>query len=293
MHLLSARASCYLPFLKRLVSAFAQASPCTPCQCTVFEEGREAMKESAFCLANQHVFAKVLYDNPELCRQTLERVARLCVASVDFTPDQITLSPAERQTIRASVAVEGSQATFNVEMAFCDSEEVVYRMREAHSRFDDELRKAGIASHDVPAVYIIFFCLQDPFGFNRPIYTFRSVCDEDPAVPCGDGQLSIVLNASGNLSLAPAPVATLLEYVRSGVVDSRDGLVTSLDEAVRNLQLDTTWARSIARHDEAMANSLRKGHAQGWNEGRRDLIAKLVDLGVLANDEAQSLAQMA
>lgn len=250
------------------------------------------MKESAFGLANPHVFAKVLYDNPELCRQTLERVARLCVESVEFTSDQIALSPAERLTVRACAAVEGSQATFHVEMAFCDPGEVVYRMREAHSRFDEELRQAGVASHEVPPVYVIFFCLEDPFGFNRPLYTFRSVCDEDPAVPCGDGQLSIVLNASGNLSLAPAPVAALLEYFKNGVVDSRDGLIAALDEAVRNLRLDVAWSRSITRHDEAMAHSRRKGHAQGWEEGRRDLIAKLVDLGVLANDEAQSLSSM-
>lgn len=250
------------------------------------------MKESAFSLANPHVFAKVMYDNPELCRQTLERVARLCVEDVDFTPDQTTLSPAERLGVRARAEVEGSNATFHVEMAFCDPDEVVFRMRDAHSRFDEELRQNGVASHETPAVYIIFFCLQDPFGFNRPIYTFRSVCDEDPAVPCGDGQLSIVLNASGNLSLAPAPVAALLEYVKNGVVDSRDGLVTQLDEAVRGLLLDTSWNRSIARHDEAMANSHRKGHALGWDEGRRDLIAKLVDLGVLANDEAQRVSQM-
>lgn len=251
------------------------------------------MKDSTLCLANHHVFAKVMYDNPELCRQTLERVARLCVEEVEFTPDQLSLSPAERIGVRARVAVEGSDATFHVEMAFCDPEEVVFRMRESHSRFDEELRQRGIGSHEASPVYIIFFCLQDPFGFNRPIYTFRSVCDEDPAVPCGDGQLSIVLNASGNLSLAPAPVAALLEYVKGGAVDSRDGLVTQLDEAVRGLLLDASWNRSIARHDEAMATSHRKGHAQGWDEGRRDLIAKLVDLGVLANDEAQRFTSCA
>lgn len=250
------------------------------------------MKETAFSLANQHVFAKVMYDHPELCRQTLERVARLCVEEVEFTPDQLALSPAERLGVRVRAAAEGSQATFHVEMAFCDPAEVVFRMRDAHSRFDEELRQSGLVPQETPAVYVIFFCLQDPFGFNRPIYTFRSVCDEDPAVPCGDGQLSIVLNAAGNLSLAPAPVAALLEYIKNGVVDSRDGLTVSLDEAVRGLQLDTSWARSIARHDEAMAHSHRKGHAQGWDEGRRDLISKLVDLGVLANDEAQRFAQV-
>ncbi len=242
-------------------------------------------------LSDRHLFAQVLYENPELCRQVLERVLRLCIGSVEFTAEQAELYPPERRAVRCKAQAQDSQASFYVEMRMDPEGDAARRMRFCHSRFDQEFSEQGCTPEEAPRVFTVFFCLADPFGFGRPVYTFRRMCDEDASVSFGDGQLDIVLAADGNLSLAPGPVASLLAYLKTGEVDGCDGLVVHLDKAAEAVRTTRSWNESVRRYEQDRAFSQSQAWESGVQAGREleraELLDRLVEEGVIALEEAR------
>ena len=63
---------------------------------------------------------------------------------------------------------------------------------------------------------VIFICNYDPFGRNRYIYTFETVCREAPELSFGDDAYKIVVNTAGAEGEISDELREVILYLGSG-----------------------------------------------------------------------------
>lgn len=246
--------------------------------------------------SNRYVFAKVMQDNPELCREMIERILGMPIRRIERIEVESEEASIARRSVRFDVFLQSDDAAFEVEMQAYEQRSLPKRMRYYRSQLDRRLLRKGAGFDELKPVYVIFICTYDPFGKMLPVYTFRSRCDEDPRLVFDDGSVDVVLNAAGDLSMASPDIACLLQFVGTdAVVDSFTG---RLQEAVDDAYRDEEWMMGMSWLDwdirdakaaaakEGRAEGLAAGHAEGLAEGRAEGRAE-----GLAEGHAEGLAE--
>jgi len=133
--------------------------------------------------SNRYVFAKVMQDNPDLCKAVIERVLDMEVGAIESVEVESEAVGITRRGVRFDVFMRGGGASFEVEMQTYEQEELPLRMRYYRSRLDGRALSKGERFSALRPVYVIFICTTDPFGAGLPVYTFESVCREVIPLP--------------------------------------------------------------------------------------------------------------
>lgn len=232
-------------------------------------------------ISDRYVFAKVMQDNHDLCKEVVECVLDIEVGRLEAVEVESEIAGVMSHGARYDVYLKGEQGAFEVEMQAYDADDLPLRIRYYRSMLDRRLLARGERYDALKPVYIIFICTGDPFGRGLPVYTFRTRCDEDVAVEFDDRALGIVLSARGDLSRARPEVAALLEYVATGE-PGEDGLARKLQAAVDAAYDDESWVKELGNLQweiddakkyaarEARAEGLAAGRAEGFANGRAE-----------------------
>lgn len=224
--------------------------------------------------SNRYVFAKVMQDNPELCREFVERVLDIKISHISQIQAEAEVTNIVHRSVRFDVYLDSDEAAFEVEMQTYEQRNLPVRMRYYRSQLDRRLLGKGEDFINLKPVYVIFVCTWDPFGPGLPVYTFKSSCVEAPEVVFDNGAVDVVLNASGDLSRASSGLASLLQYVETNTTDNSDPLTSGLSRAVAQAHKDEEWVSSMSLLDwdirDAKEAAAREGRAEGRAEGRSD-----------------------
>ena len=124
--------------------------------------------------------------------------------------------------------------------------------------------------------YIIFLCLFDSVGKDKPVYRFENICLEDRQTLLQDGTKKIIINANAFKKEKDKDLSGFLEYVKTGKITTEfTGRIEKMIEAVKN----TERARSEYRFISAFEMDARyygrqegrqEGIQEGIQEGRRE-----------------------
>ena len=83
--------------------------------------------------------------------------------------------------------------------------------------------------------YIIFVCVFDAIGKNKPIYTFENICLEDGHTPLRDGTKKVIINAQAFSKAENKELKGFLEYVKTGTVNTEyTGRIETMIQTVKN-----------------------------------------------------------
>lgn len=128
----------------------------------------------------------------------------------------------------------------------------------------------SLSQHAV--TYIIFICMEDPFGAGLPVYRFERRCVEDPGVDFDCRSHWIALNASAYSVLGDGSgLGRLLRYVYTEDVADGDGLLEDIDAEVASYNDDREWAMMLLDSiTTARQEALVSGHYEGLEEGRKE-----------------------
>lgn len=228
--------------------------------------------------SDRYVFAKVMQDNPDLCQELIECVLDVRISRIEKIVVEAEVATIVRRSVKFDVFVENSDTAFEVEMQTYEQKKLPMRMRYYRSQLDRLLLNKGADFNELKPVYVIFVCLNDPFGYGLPVYTFRSRCDENLDVPFDNEAVDIVLNASGDLSRTTHRIAELLNYVKTNTVSDEGSFTGRLERAVDDAYKDEEWVRDMSWLDwdirdakaAAINEGLAEGHAKGLSEGRAE-----------------------
>jgi predicted transposase/invertase (TIGR01784 family) len=245
--------------------------------------GRDTARAwESLTIANDFVFCKAMLDEG-LCKDVLEAVLGIEIDRVEHVERQhvVDAGPGSK-SVRLDVYVrDGSGAVFDVEMQMGNDPGLARRSRYYHAQMATEQLERGASYRDLPDAFSIFFCLFDPFGLGRRVYSFENRCREVDGLPLGDGATTVFLAATSPADGSQGgPLNSLLDYIAGG--DASGDLPARVDERVREVIGSSEWRREYMllewrdqdNVEKGIKIGLERGKAEGHAEGRAEGFAE-------------------
>lgn len=170
------------------------------------------------------LFDKFLFDETMDIPEAYEAVLQIIFGDDNLklltpaqTEKEIRTAPWLR-SIRLDVyAIDQEKRIYNTEAQKAEKKDLVKRSRFYQSLIDSSLLEPGaINFNQMNDTCIIMITPFDLFGEGRYQYTFRSRCDENPALSMEDGAIRIFLNSHGKNPEEVSPELTeFLKYMES------------------------------------------------------------------------------
>ena len=218
------------------------------------------------------MFGKVLTNSPEVCRRLLELLLGIRIKKVLVPEKQKVVEIlSDGKGIRLDVYVDDEEGTvYDIEMQTSLKKDLPKRSRYYQGMIDMNLIERGAKYKELKRSFVIFICLEDPFGRALPVYRFENICIQDRSLELKDEAVKVFINADGDLAEANEDMATFLRYLKGSGCDSE--LVRMIDGEVERARLHKEW------EVEYMTLYLRdqENREEGREEGREESETRLI-----------------
>lgn len=121
---------------------------------------------------------------------------------------------------------------------------------------------------------VIFLCTFNLFDQNRSIYTFQSLCREEPKISLMDHRQTIFVNIDGSRQDLSPELANFLDYLKT--TEPTDGFTDRLNSSVKKLRNDFDWRENYMTLEMKLKEQYNAGIKQGREEGKAEAIMDLI-----------------
>ena len=211
----------------------------------------------------------------EICIGVLERLLHIKIDHIEYPKLQKHLKPFyTSKGVRLDVYVKNSNRVFDVELQNRKFEALGKRTRYYQSMIDMDNLMKGEDYSKLKESFVIFICTDDPFGKNRPQYSFENVCLEDSEVELDDKVHKLIYNASSYKEAKDTDLElyNFLRFVNNNSAedDFTDEISRLVEKIKANDKFKTEYmAVNLHERDirvEAERNGIVKGIAQGAHD---------------------------
>ena len=245
-------------------------------------------------IADDFMFCKVM-QNEGICKEFLEMVLSDKIGKIAYLSPQNTVAAGiEAKSIRLDVFVKDEAGkSYDIEMQVANEYNLPKRMRYYQAAIDIAFLDKGVHYKALNDSYIIFVCLFDAIGKDRPLYTFENICLEDRHTPLRDGTKKVIINAQAFGKAEDKELKGFLEYVKTGTVNTEyTGRIETMIQTVKNNEQVRQEYRFMSGFEmDAREKGRSEGIAQGFSDGSRQ--AKLETARILKQfgDSVQKIMQ--
>ncbi len=238
-------------------------------------------------LADDFLFCKIMSSNPDLCKHLIESILDVKVGELKTHVAQLSAKTTkDSKGVRFDVYADNGAFMFDVEIQTVLKKNLPKRSRFYQSIMDVTGLESGEDYEQLRESYVIFICLEDPFGNDRSIYTFKNVCMENRDLLLNDGTSKIFVNAGKTSDLVNEDLIAFLKYI-SGKECAGNNFVSKLKKQVEIAKDNEVWAMEFIQmglvyHDvrvEALEEGMARGIEQGMEQGRATGIYECVSDG--------------
>lgn len=240
-------------------------------------------------LTNDIMFSSVFHD-PEYCRELLQRILDIEITELEISEDQksIRVKPWHKG-IRLDIYVKDINGNvYDIEMQVFNAGDLPLRSRYYHSEMDSYQILRGQDYIELKASIVIFLCSFDLFGQNRSIYTFQSLCREDPDISLKDNRQTIFVNIEGDRTGLSPELISFLDYLKT--TEPTDDFTTSLNSKVKRLRNDLDWRENYMTLERKMEERFKAGIEVGREQGKAQT---LKDMTLKKLAKGKSIPQIA
>lgn len=252
---------------------------------------------------NNIVFPIIMTDE-EICKKILSMLIGKKVTKVKFVEKEkdYKLLPGKRG-IRLDVYLENDDAIHNIEMQVDNHHDAQKRVRFYQSIIDAQRAREGVLFKNLKDMYIIFICMFDPFELGLPVYTTKTVFNEEETFEYIDGVYRFFYNADMYDKVKDKELSNFLEYCKTG--KPLDEFTNDIHDKVVELKDSEEWRKSIMTwqiHESILINESMmegktkgmiegkiEGKIEGENETKAKIVKKFLDKGDCIKDIAEFL----
>ncbi|UTC77736.1 Rpn family recombination-promoting nuclease/putative transposase [Treponema sp. OMZ 799] len=168
-------------------------------------------------LQDDFMFCKVM-QNQKLCKKLIEMILFDTIGKIAYVSVQHSINTYEQaKSVRFDVLVQAENGKFyDVEMQVSNERNIPKRMRFYQAALDISFLDKGNSYNNLNDSFIIFICLFDVIGKNRPVYTFKNLCIEDKNTPLQDGTQKVIINAEAFKNTEDKELKEFLTYLKTG-----------------------------------------------------------------------------
>ena len=233
------------------------------------------------------MFCKVM-QNPDLCKRLIEMILSDKIGKIAYISVQHNINTYEQaKSVRFDVLVQTENGKFyDVEMQVSNEKNIPKRMRFYQAAIDISFLDKGNFYNDLNDSFIIFICLFDIIGKNRPVYTFKNLCIEDKNISLQDGTKKVIINADAFNNTRNKALKGFLEYLKTGKTKSE--FTRRIEEVIQTIK-ENEQARQEYRLMSTFEMDARyKGFTEGTYNTKRETAKILKQLG----DSIQKIMQV-
>lgn len=144
------------------------------------------------------------------------------------------------------------------------------RTRYYQSLIDIDQLEKNMDYRKLKESYIIFICTFDPFGKGLPVYTTKTVFDEDNVLNYDDKTNKVFYNLSAlELKQKDSKLGIFLNYMSTSLTN--DEYTSKIEEAVKKAKYNLNWRKEYMTVgmwiDEEREKACAEGYATGMAEG--------------------------
>ena len=248
---------------------------------SVLEELQKVWKREweKLTLADDFIFSRIM-QNTEVCKEVLELLLKIKISHIEFPVAQKVI-----QTLKASKGVRmdvyvqerDGQRVFDIEIQSVITKEEALRARYYQGMLDLDNLLKGSDYVELPQTYIIFLCMNDPFGFNLPIYEPRSYIDPNNQYLYDDKTKKIFYNVSRYQDVDEPRIKDFLQYLKNKT--PTNDFTRRLDQMVEELKtIEVGFTDYIAARQKEF-DWFRQGKEQGFEAGLQQGIEQGLERG--------------
>ena len=242
-------------------------------------------------IADDFMFCKVM-QNEGICKEFLEMVLSDKIGKITYlSPQNSVATGIEAKSVRLDLLVKDERGkSYDIEMQVSNEHNIPKRMRYYQAAIDIAFLDKGAHYKALNDSYIIFVCLFDAIGKEKPLYTFENICIEDGQTPLRDGTKKVIINAQAFSKATDKELRGFLEYVKTGTANTEyTGRIETMIQAVKNNEQARQEYRFMsgfemdAREEgrsEGIAQGIRQGFSDGAHQNALQNASNLKRLGV-------------
>ena len=259
---------------------------------------RKSLQE--LTIKDNFMFGAVML-NPEICRETLERILGIEIARVEVSKEKSIVYNPEYKGVRLDIYAKDENNThYNVEMQALRHSAIEKRARYYHGQIDMEVLLSGVSYPNLPDTYVIFICDFDPLGRKKYRYTQKKICREDPQLSMDDGAHTIFLSTVGTNEDEVSPdLVRFLKYVGTPLSDSEkdfdDAFIQRVQTAVKEVKASREMGARYMTFQELLNDEReagrKEGHAAGLKEGRIENLKNQVKKKLEKGKSVEAIAE--
>ena len=222
-------------------------------------------------------------ENLDICKEFLEMLLNIQIESISLAQPEKTLDvDFFAKGIRLDVFVKDeTDRSYDIEMQVIGKKHLPLRARYYQSVLDISSLHAGEDYECLAESYVIFLCLEDIFHKGLPIYTFKSVCLEDPNLFLDDKTTKVFCNALKYDKMPAEKLRTFFKFLLENKPDETDFSKT-LSEKVLKAKIPEDSRRTFmtleqeiklaAKHaaQEAAEKASKEGYEKGYKEAEKE-----------------------
>ena len=214
---------------------------------------------------DHYMFEKVL-KIPEICKELLERLLKIQIERLEYPEVEKTISPYyETKGVRLDVYVKDNNKVFDIELQNSTDLNLGLRTRYYQSMLDTDNLLKGQHYTELPDSYIVFICKNDPFEKELPIYTFQTVCIENPNLTIKDNAIKKIFNAKAYNKEEDVAIKSFLQYINNNkTVDDFTQRLDSFVEKIKQEEVNRKEYQSMNIHDQ---DTFLRGKNEGFEAG--------------------------
>ena len=214
---------------------------------------------------DHYMFEKVL-KIPEICKELLERLLKIQIERLEYPEVEKTISPYyETKGVRLDVYVKDNNKVFDIELQNSTDLNLGLRTRYYQSMLDTDNLLKGQHYTELPDSYIVFICKNAPFEKELPIYTFQTVCTENPNLTIKDNAIKKIFNAKAYNKEEDVAIKSFLQYINNNkTVDDFTQRLDSFVEKIKQEEVNRKEYQSMNIHDQ---DTFLRGKNEGFEAG--------------------------
>ena len=234
--------------------------------------------------ADNYIFCKVMLDE-ELCKKFIEILLDISISKIEYlNTENLVENYYDSRGVRLDVYVKDSDRVFDIEMQTGDYDDLLLRARYYQSASDVATTKRRTMFKKLKESFILFVCVDDPFGAGIPVYTRKMEFLETDEILYNDKSHAVFYNASAyDKVIDNEELKAVLRFVYENKAQSE--YTDQLDVSSKNAKSRSEWEddymyfqdileeeKELAReagHAEGLETGLAEGRQAGLVEGRQ------------------------
>lgn len=224
--------------------------------------------------ADNYIFCKVMLDE-ELCKKFIEILLDISISKIEYlNRENLVENYYDSRGVRLDVYVKDSDRVFDIEMQTGDYDDLLLRARYYQSASDVATTKRRTMFKKLKESFILFVCVDDPFGAGIPVYTRKMEFLETDEILYNDKSHAVFYNASAYDKVTDnEELKAVLRFVYENKAQSE--YTDQLDVSSKNAKSRSEWEddymyfQDILEEEKELAREA--GHAEGLETGREEM----------------------